>query len=723
MNDQLKRPLRAEVARPRPAPASAPVPTKDAAEIEWSALLGLVRRRFLSITAITVLLTATALPVVMMMPANYVARTRLIVSQPGYVIPGAEPRVAMNIDTELERMTSRANIETVIAALDLGRFPELNPLGPSLRAELSAQLQSLTGLALAPSPPVADTSQQTLNAFYARMSARRDGPSDIVELSFSATDPRRAAEVANLIVQTYSDQRNEVRRAELAETSDWLTPRINAQQAAYDSAVARARSFQTANRLTATPGTSAPGQAVTALALRGNQLEQAHADLTATLAMISQTADRPVTPLANEPASLTALRTQLLTQQQELAENQAQYGANYGGAAMASERIARTREQIVQAAEAFGLSLQAMLQTTESNMQAVQTQLQQAQSGLSHQNVAELQLAQMLQTVESEAQELAALQRQQRHLQADLDIPVVELEILSPATPPLAPEGHGRKVYLALALCLSGFLAILLAGTRELLDRSVRSIEQIKFSSATVPVGMVPALGRRARRRLKDVISHDPASAYATALRSMIAMIEATDRGVMPASILVCPAADSDEATTLASSLAFALADDGRRVLIVDCHRRNLTPPRLQARLRNDIGPQDPAMPGFVRLTESTGPQARSFADGAKAILEHAAITDSVVIFDAPTVLTSAETLQLAGLVSRTLLVARWGATPRRLVGLAVDRLIMASGTPVLVAMDGVDLRKHARSGFNDAPIAAQLSRVSRRKTAPYPIG
>lgn len=713
MNDQFPTRIRTEGARARQAAAQ---DQGDGVAIEWTALFGLIRRRILPITAITIGLTAAAVPLIMSMPKEYVASTRLIMTQPDDLPRDATAE--FNLETELERMASRQNIQAVIDRLDLPQLPELAPAPPGLASRIVTQLRGWIGSPPPDAPKVQDPTEQRLNAFASRLWVRREGAPDVVALAFMAGDPQRAADVANLTVRTYVEQRNAQQRDQMQARQEWLTPRIARQQQAYDDELARARDFQRRNRLTATPGGSASSQTVIALTARRDQLEQQQASLSATLAMIPDTDRMPLVPLPGEPESLTALRDGLQEQQHALAERQAKYGTQYGGIDLTEERIATTLDQIRRGAQTYGTSVEAALQANRTDMQAVQAQLEQAQGGLSQRNVAELELADMLRRVAAEAEALARLQQQQRALREDADIPAVKVEVLSPATPPLAPQGRGRKVYLAVTIVLAGFAALMAVGLSELLDRSTRSTDHLRLSPDTVPVGMLPRLRKREARNLTRLIRTTPGHPFSEALRSMLVMIQSQSRGTVPLSILVCPAGREGDATQTASALALGLNGMGRRVLLVDCHPATGLPEPAQHAPKDDG-----TMLRLVRLDDiGIGPNP-PLADRIRSLLDHGSYSDSVVIFDAPAALASGVTLQLAVTSARVLLVSTWGRTPRHLARLSAERLIAASDARVLMALVGVNLRRHARSGHRDAPLAAQLSQGRPARTARYPLG
>jgi hypothetical protein len=63
--------------------------------------------------------------------------------------------------------------------------------------------------------------------------------------------------------------------------------------------------------------------------------------------------------------------------------------------------------------------------------------------------------------------------------------------------------------------------------------------------------------------------------------------------------------------------------------------------------------------------------------------------------------------VQLAGMADLTLLVVRWAKTSQRAVEGAAQRLRSIKRSEILVAINNVDLRKHALYGFRDSGISS----------------
>ena len=72
------------------------------------------------------------------------------------------------------------------------------------------------------------------------------------------------------------------------------------------------------------------------------------------------------------------------------------------------------------------------------------------------------------------------LQEQGRALAAEGKLPVADVNVLSPATPPVAPISRGRLFYLLVVSFAAGLVGLTIATALEFLDRSVRSFQQLQ---------------------------------------------------------------------------------------------------------------------------------------------------------------------------------------------------------------------------------------------------
>jgi Mrp family chromosome partitioning ATPase len=241
-----------------------------------------------------------------------------------------------------------------------------------------------------------------------------------------------------------------------------------------------------------------------------------------------------------------------------------------------------------------------------------------------------------------------------------------------------------------------GLLAVLL----QRFGRGVRSASQLEARCGVRCLEVCPRLPRTmaGQDRPQEYLLQRPFSAYAKSLRALqLALLEAQhDRP--PQVIQVTSALPEEGRTTLAFSLAAALVQTGKRVLLFELDLRR---PSIAERSWASCGaPADRPASLFseVRHDERTGVDLIMVGKApgdAEAILCSEALADTLqrlrrrydhVVVDSGPVLGLSDAKIVSRLVDATILAVRWRSTPLATVRAAVDELREASA-PLLGAV------------------------------------
>lgn len=279
-----------------------------------------------------------------------------------------------------------------------------------------------------------------------------------------------------------------------------------------------------------------------------------------------------------------------------------------------------------------------------------------------------------------------------------------------------------------------GVLAGLVLGVgaalgREMLDRSVKSQEDIEGTVGLTFLGLLPAVspdgakksryygyGRRRRGSPEvkgdvspDLVVHQaPLSGPAEAARSIRTNIQFMSPDHPIKTLLVTSAGPSEGKTTVACSIAIAMAQAGLKVLLIDCdlrrprvHRafgkvnsRGLTSALLDGEaipddlVRTDIPnldvlPAGPIPPNPAEIVHS---------DRFKALLRGLQEKYDRIVIDSPPVVPVTDAAILATQVDGTVLVVRAFKTSRELAIEGRRALQSVGGRIVGAVLNGVDL-------------------------------
>ena len=218
-------------------------------------------------------------------------------------------------------------------------------------------------------------------------------------------------------------------------------------------------------------------------------------------------------------------------------------------------------------------------------------QMYMQQRGITDQQTRDqIEMAAIMQRLETNKQYLSTLVAKQRDVQIAQGDKGSEVKIENPSRLPQAPVGPPRLRNVMIALALSLVAGIGLAFLLDFLDDSVKSIDDVDRYIHLPALAMIPA--GRGGARLKGIPNATPGPAESTALamiddvRSPIAesyrhlrtSLLLSSAGQPPKTILVTSSQPSEGKTTTAINTAFMLAQTGAEVLIIDCDLRR---PRL----------------------------------------------------------------------------------------------------------------------------------------------
>jgi capsular exopolysaccharide synthesis family protein len=293
--------------------------------------------------------------------------------------------------------------------------------------------------------------------------------------------------------------------------------------------------------------------------------------------------------------------------------------------------------------------------------------------------------------------------------------------VVEPADVPTSASSRHLAFSLLLGAVIGLILAIVIAGLRELFDRTVHA--PVDFADRL----HLPIIGHVDEQTLGTVpfLSPTPSPAESAAIARFGVLrksVELLGDGETPRSVVVTSPAPSEGKTTVAASLAGAFADAGRLTVLLEADLRRpalaerlglQAAPGLAEYLRGECGLDDvlvPApepsagerrRPSCIVAGSITGDPIALLASPRlpELLSELRALADTVVI-DAPPVLPVADALELITVCDAYLLCVRASSTTLgelEAVGEMVERLPQRPGA---VVVTGVSKRRYELGGY-----------------------
>ncbi|MFT7474056.1 MAG: Mrp family chromosome partitioning ATPase [Verrucomicrobiales bacterium] len=306
---------------------------------------------------------------------------------------------------------------------------------------------------------------------------------------------------------------------------------------------------------------------------------------------------------------------------------------------------------------------------------ALQSQLEQVILANAEDGSVEATLSELrLRSIENEKLDI------NRQLTTIETVPVDVGDLLGRATTPEAdtsglPRPFALLAGILMGLVLGGLAAIL----SDRLDRRVSSAAETEADLGVPVLGDIPRITEGSPALVTAVSAETEG---AEAFRRLAAAALAPRNGFVVDSIAVTGANDNEGRTTASVNLALAIAQTGRKVLLIAADRRNDAIDRLFGlgghpglnqflRTKADLEAARWALDlaqdrlGILILPTGSGPTMPLSSNGVAAILAVAQERNMVAVFDTPPALTHADGLQIAAVADAVYIIAAVGRTRR----------------------------------------------------------
>jgi len=703
---------------------SAPRPARQG--LSLLELFLVLRRRAGLIAAILAIGCGASFAAVSLVPPTYVARARLLL-EPDRGRPGESTGLTQTfvdgalVDSQVQILTSRSLARDIVVDLGLMEDPEFRtpPLSPgrllaSLWRRLAGAPDAGAGTESA-EEAAEDPTAELVDRFLERLTVAREGRTYVIAVSFEATDPEKAARLANAVAEHYLLAQLATKIDGARQTAAWLAERLAAAKAQHEADLAALAAF----RERAAAGPERGDRDGERLVQLERELVAAGIERAAKEARIARLKEQirrgePI-PRVEELGSstllenLNALKAQSLRREAEL---KAEYGDRHPKIVDVRRELAELQARIEAEQAALLREQEGLVLLARAKEQALQRELDRLKAHAAERE----RIAQELQTLQQKAEISrrlyeSLLAQVERTAQGEA-MQRPDARIISEAVPPSAPTFPRPRLVLSVALTVSLIVALVAVHLAELAEKGFRTGEDLREGLGLVPLAILPRLPRRGEHGPEAHVVERPTGRFAEGIRAVLPSLLGSSTGRPGRVVLVTSCLPGEGKTTLAMCLGRLAASEGLRTLLIDADLRRprigeflgTTPrPGLVELLRGESTLEHvlavdaatglvvlPGSPRLARPTRLLGP------DGLGRLLAACRKRFDLVLVDSAPLRAVADARLIAPLVDRALLVVRWGTTPRELVAAALADAPELEGKLAGAILNRVDVRKAA---------------------------
>ena len=290
------------------------------------------------------------------------------------------------------------------------------------------------------------------------------------------------------------------------------------------------------------------------------------------------------------------------------------------------------------------------------------------------------------------------------------------VRIVDPAIVPQSPVLPRKLINIAVGILGGGLLGLLIVFLLEFLDQTVKSSEDLEKKLGLPFLGFVPH--EKMKKKESEYASmFKPGNVlFAENIRSIRTMLDFTLSEDHNAPFLVSSSMQGEGKSNLSSNLAVALAQTGKRVLLIDGDLRRsrlhkvfkVSPEKglsylwdkdpQKADYAANIQPAPEVNNLFIMTAGKRPPNPTELLNTPRLadFLKWAQTQYDQIIVDCPAILPVADTMLWGKYIPRTIFVIRYGKTNVRATQIALDKLQKA-GVKILGAVIG---HYHTSSGI-----------------------
>jgi len=435
--------------------------------------------------------------------------------------------------------------------------------------------------------------RRLLDRFNSDLTVKVIPNTQVVEIRFRSPDPVLATDTANSIIDEYMQRNFHTRVDGTTQLSQWLSKQMEEIRASTTAAQQQFAEFQKEHNLL---GSDENDNVVT------NRLKQLNEELTTAEAdrivkegryKMAKTGNPVLVDSPVPNTTLQVLRTQQAELQAQLAQLSAQFGSGYPKIKELQSQLTDVDAAINREGANIGtrLSNEYNAAATAESMIRKEFDSQKEAAFKLNENVA--QYANLKHQIESGQQLYDALQLRVKEANVTSGLNSTYISVVDLAQLPDKPVEPKKALYLSLGLGGGLFCGVILGLVVDSFDDTLRTSDEVESVVVLPELGsipFVPALASKKHAALKkgapnllglpgfDLTSIPvlkPNCPAAEAYRSLASVVLLSCVDHPPKVVVVTSAMAGEGKSTVSCNLAAALAQRGRRVLLVDADLRS----------------------------------------------------------------------------------------------------------------------------------------------------
>jgi len=504
--------------------------------------------------------------------------------------------------------------------------------------------------------------------------------SSIVNISYEFDSPVIAAMVVNAFTRAYIDELLDMRMKASGYTVEWMSKKADEQRKQLEAAEKALNSYMRRQDIVSIENNINIGpQRVNELSAKLTLTKTRGEELGSLFKKLRGLTPQEALaiPVVSDHETIKDIRRDIDKAEQTILEYSKKYGRRHPVMIRANNELELLQSQLMDETRRVIQTTEADYELVRENIKNLKAQLLAAKGESITLSEKYVQYKILKRDVETYRHLYNALISRIKEQALSEEIQPVNVWTVEAAVPPAEPVDSHRLRNLLLGVLLGLFGGVGLAFFVEYLDNTVKSVEEAEERFGLPVLSVISQMDPK-EGRIEEVVKTLPLSAVSESYKSLRASLMLTSRDTPPKRVLLTSMSPADGKTTTTVNLATALANSGKRVILIDADLRKPSIGKL-LKLYSEVGlstylsgntdkeiiTQTDVENLSVILAGPVPPLPSELLSSERLteLLDRLSEEYDMVVIDSPPVMPVSDSLILSQLVDTTVVVVRAGKT------------------------------------------------------------
>ncbi len=554
--------------------------------IDLSHYWQVIRRQLKIIILFSAVVTAIAVLVALAITPVYRATATILIEAEEAKVLSIEEVYGLGsasdeyYQTQFEILKSRELAKRTVLELGLVENPEFNPAHPENKKSFSIK-EMIFG---EPDPLTEDEIlAKTVDTFWEAVSISPVRKTQLVKVSVESESAEMARVAANAMAQQFIESQLDAKIEVTQQAAGWLSDRLGGLKAKLEASERKLQQYREDNDLVDVEGVD------TLVAKEIDQITEAlveararRLELQGTYEQLQSLGELNYENLSSLPSIISNpvvvnLREAETQAELKVSELKKRYGPLHPKMIAAESDLEAVRESVLTQMKRIATSIESNYLVAKSKENSLEKALTNSKSDVRNLNRTEFTLSEYQREVRTNRQLYEAFFNRVSETSATGDLQTANARVVDPAIKPVIPVKPNKKLIVLLALVVSGMFGVALAFLLDILDSTIKNLDDVERKLDVPMLGLLPLVGKKqdagdAEQMVRAFVG-EGMDGFRESVRTLRTGLTLASMEQPASVILVTSSVPSEGKTTTSTNIAEAFGQM-EKTLLIDCDMR-----------------------------------------------------------------------------------------------------------------------------------------------------